>query len=529
MGEMDYMIILIGFVGLVGLVASFIFGLKWKAMTDKNYLDSIRANAERERMEIIENGKVAAELAKKEAMLEVKETMVKERAKNDQELEQRRVKVQDMEADIKDRQKTLRNEERDLEEKEKTVVSRENFLSSREKNIAFKETELERLTNLQNEKLERVANMTQDEAKKLLLQNLESQIRYENAEMIKKRSDEAKEKADEDARELVLRTIQRVAADVTVDTTVAVVHLPSEDMKGRIIGREGRNIRSFEEFTGVDVIVDDTPDTVVLSCFDPVRREVARLSLEHLIGDGRIHPGRIEEVVNKAQKEITVKMKQAADEIMLDLDVFGLKPKIVEMLGRLKYRTSYGQNVLQHSHEVAIMAGIIASQLGYDPKTAIRAGLLHDIGKAIDRENEGTHSALGAAIAEEAGENSIICNAIAAHHEDCTAISVYPVIVQAADTISSSRPGVRKETLTNYVNRLTDLEAIATSFNGVEKAFVIQAGREVRVMVMPSIVNDAQCEELARAMVKKIEAEMEYPGTIKITTIRETRHTEVAK
>jgi len=521
--------LIIGLVGFVAVAVAFVCGLKWKAWTDKNYLESVQANAERERREIIEKGKVAAELAKKEALLEAKENWVKEKSKIDEEIDARKEKVRNLEIDIKDRLKTLRDSERDAEEKEKSVAARENYLFTREKGITLKENELARLTQVQNEKLERVANMTQDEAKKLLLQNLEHQIRYENAEMIKKRTDEAKEKADEDAKEIVLQTIQRLAADITVDSTVAVIHLPSEDMKGRIIGREGRNIRSFEEITGVDVIVDDTPDTVVLSSFDPVRREIARITLLQLIEDGRIHPGRIEEVAKKSEKEINKKMKQAAEEIILDLNVHGLKPKFVEMLGRLKYRTSFGQNVLQHSHEVAVMSGLIAAQLGYDVKKAVRAGLLHDIGKAIDRENEGTHSALGAAIAEELGEDSIICNAIAAHHEDVAAMSVYPVIVQAADTISSSRPGVRKETLSNYTNRLTDLEAIATSFSGVEKAFVIQAGREVRVMVMPGEINDAQSEELARALVKKIEAEMEYPGTIKVTTIRETRYTEIAK
>jgi len=518
-----------GLIGLVAIVSGFFVGFKWKSWTDKRYLDSIREIAERERKEIVERGNVAAELAKKESLIDAKETWVKEKAKLDVDIEQRKEKIRDIEVDIKDRLKALRDNEKDLEEKEKTVLARENFLWTREKGISLKEAELTRLTQAQNEKLERVANMTQEEAKKLLLQNLEHQIRYENAEMIKQKHDEALEKADDEAKEIILQTIQRAAADITVDATVAVVHLPSEDMKGRIIGREGRNIRSFEEITGVDVIVDDTPDTVVLSCFDPVRREVARLSLLQLIEDGRIHPGKIEEVVNSSQKEIAKKMKQSAEEIMLDLDVHGLKPKLVEMIGRLKYRTSYGQNVLQHSHEVAVMSGLIAAQLGYDSKKAIRAGLLHDIGKAIDRENEGTHSALGADIAEEVGEDSIICNAIAAHHEDVAAISVYPVIVAAADTISSSRPGVRKETLSNYVNRLTKLEAIATSFSGVEKAFVIQAGREVRVMVMPGEINDAQAEELARELVKKIEAEMEYPGTIKVTTIREIRHTEVAK
>lgn len=518
-----------GLIGLVFILVGFFVGNRWKLWTDKNYLDSIRKSAEKEKKEIIERGISAAELAKKEALVDAKESWVKEKLKIDEEIERRKEKVRDAEADIKDRLKSVRDTETELEEKEKSILLRENYLSTREKSISLKETELARLTRVQNEKLERVANMTQEEAKKLLLQNLEHQIRYENAEMIKQRRDEAIEKSEDEAKEIILQTIQKSAAGITVDATVAVVHLPNEDMKGRIIGREGRNIRSFEEITGVDVIVDDTPDTVVLSCFDPVRREVARLSLLQLIEDGRIHPGKIEEAVNNSQKEVNKKMKQATEEIMLDLDVHGLKPKLVEMLGRLKYRTSYGQNVLQHSYEVAIMSGLIATQLGYDTKKAIRAGLLHDIGKAIDRENEGTHSALGADIAEEAGEDSIICNAIAAHHEDVKAISVYPVIVQVADTISSSRPGVRKETLSNYVNRLTKLETIATSFKGVEKAFVIQAGREVRVMVMPEEVNDAQAEELARALVKKIESEMEYPGTIKITTIREIRHTEVAK
>ena len=522
-------VLIVGLVGFVAVIAALVLGLKWKNWTDKSHLESVRASAEKERNDIIEKGKKDAEIAKKDALLEAKENWLKEKSKIDEEIEERKEKVRNLEIDIKDRQKTLRDEERDVEEKEKSIATRENYLFTREKGITLKENELARLTQIQNEKLERVANMTQEEAKKLLLQNLENQIRYENAELIKRHTDEAREKADEEAKEIILQTIQRSAADITVDATVAVIHLPSEDMKGRIIGREGRNIRSFEEITGVDVIVDDTPDTVVLSCFDPVRREIARITLLQLIEDGRIHPGRIEEVAKKAEKEINKKMKQAADEIMLDLEVHNLKPKFVEMLGRLKYRTSFGQNVLQHSHEVAVMAGLIASQLGYDPKKAIRAGLLHDIGKAIDRENEGTHSALGAAIAEELGEDSIICNAIAAHHEDVAAISVYPVIIQAADTISSSRPGVRKETLTNYTNRLTELEAIATSFSGVEKAFVIQAGREVRVMVMPGELNDAQSEELARTLVKKIEAEMEYPGTIKVTIIRETRYTEVAK
>ncbi len=299
-------------------------------------------------------------------------------------------------------------------------------------------------------------------------------------------------------KKLFFSAIQRCAADTTVESTVSVVHLPNDEMKGRIIGREGRNIRSFEEATGIDVIVDDTPEAVILSGFDPIRREVARMALEKLITDGRIHPGRIEELIKKSEKELEKKMKEAAEEVIFELDVHALKPKLVEMLGRLKYRTSYGQNVLQHSKEVAILAGLMASELGLDPKLAIRAGLLHDIGKSIDRETEGTHSELGADMASKNGENEIICNAIGAHHEDIPPISVYPILVQAADTISSTRPGVRRETLTNYINRLTKLEEIADTFRGVSKTYVIQAGREIRCMVEPENINDAQAEEIGR-------------------------------
>ncbi|MFW5960189.1 MAG: ribonuclease Y, partial [Chitinivibrionales bacterium] len=315
----------------------------------------------------------------------------------------------------------------------------------------------------------------------------------------------------------------------TVESTVSVVQLPNEEMKGRIIGREGRNIRSFEEATGIDVIVDDTPEAVILSCFDPVRREVGRLALEKLISDGRIHPGRIEEVLQKSEDTLNKKMKEAAEEVMYDLSIHKMNPKLVDMLGRLKYRTSYGQNVLQHSREVAILAGIIAGEIGLDQKVAIRAGLLHDIGKAVDREKEGTHSMLGAELARKNGESKIVCNAIAAHHEDVEPISMYPVLIQSADTISSTRPGVRSETLSNYVDRLTNLEEIADSFKGVTKSYVIQAGREIRAMVEPGDVTDAQAAEVASQIAARIQEEMEYPGQIKVTTIRETRHSDYAK
>ncbi|MDR2578162.1 MAG: ribonuclease Y, partial [Chitinispirillales bacterium] len=434
--------------------------------------------------------------------------------------EQQRIKEVDIE---------VKRQQDHINKRESEFNARESFLNSKEKTLRNKDNELSRLITLQNDKLEKIAQMTQEEAKKILLANLEGQVRYECAQMIKEIKDQAKADADKEAKEIIITSIQRCAADTTVESTVSVVHLPNDEMKGRIIGREGRNIRSFEEATGIDVIVDDTPEAVILSGFDPIRREIARLALEKLITDGRIHPGRIEELIKKSEKELDKIMKEAAEEVIFELDVHGLKPKITELLGRLKYRTSYGQNVLQHSKEVAILAGLMATELGLDPKVAIRAGLLHDIGKSIDRETEGTHSELGAELASKNGENEIICNAIAAHHEDVPPISMYPILIQAADTISSTRPGVRRETLTNYVNRLTNLEDIADSFRGVQKSYVIQAGREIRVMVEPEMINDAQAQELAGQISQKIQDEMEYPGQIKVTIIREIRFTEFAK
>ena len=517
---------------LVVIIAAFVgisVGVIWRRITDKNYLKAKREEAELEKAEIIAQGHTAASLAKKEALLEAKDQWYEEKARIDDEIEQRKERIHDKELDLKARLKDALAKEQELEDKEELLETRESFIATRERTLEAKEAESTRLIELQNEKLERIAHMTKDEAKKILLENLEHEIRYDNADMIKARRDEALETADKEAKEIVLGAIQRCASDYTAESTVSVVTLPNDDMKGRIIGREGRNIRTFEELTGVDVIVDDTPGAVILSCFEPVRREVARMALQELVTDGRIHPGRIEEVIKKSEKELTKIMKEAAEEVIYDLEVHNLKPKIVDMIGRLKYRTSYGQNVLKHSHEVAILAGLIAAELGFDAKLAVRCGLLHDIGKAIDRENEGTHSELGAVVAEKVGENSIVVNAIAAHHEDVAAMSVYPVIVQAADAISSSRPGVRKETLSNYITRLTKLEEIADSFKGINKSYVIQAGREMRVMVDPVGVTDAQAEELARSVAKKIEQEMEYPGQIKVTMIREIRYSEYAK
>ncbi|MDR3013278.1 MAG: ribonuclease Y, partial [Chitinispirillales bacterium] len=491
-----------------------------------------RAQEEQMRKEasrIIREAKNEAEIQKKTAILEAKDEWFKAKTEFENETAKTREQIRAEHQRIKETDIEMKRQQELIYKRENEFNARENFLNSKEKTLRNKDNELTRLINLQNDKLERMSNMTQQEARKILLENLEGQVRYECAQMIKDIKDQAKSDAEKEAKEIIVNSIQRCAADTTVESTVSVVHLPSDEMKGRIIGREGRNIRSFEEATGIDVIVDDTPEAVILSGFDPIRREIAKLALEKLISDGRIHPGRIEELIKKSERDLERIMKEAAEEAIFELGVHGLRPKVVELLGRLKYRTSYGQNVLQHSKEVAILAGLMASELGLDPKVAMRAGLLHDIGKSIDRETEGTHSALGAEIAAKNGENDLICNAIAAHHEDVPPISMYPILIQAADTISSTRPGVRRETLTNYVNRLTNLEDIADSFRGVQKSFVIQAGREIRVMVEPEMINDAQAQELAAQISQKIQDEMEYPGQIKVTIIREIRFTEFAK
>lgn len=521
--------IILGLTALLTGVCAFVFGYYWRSILDRKYTEKKSQEAQKDAEAILDKARKEAELSKKTAILEAKDEWFKAKSKFEQEVISKKEELRVEFQKVKEQQIELKNRSELITKRENEFTARESFLNSKEKTLRTKDLELSRLIGEQNEKLERIAHMTQDEAKKVLMENLENQVRYECAQMIKDRRDAAKSEAEKEAREIVLRSIQRCAADTTIESTVSVVHLPNDEMKGRIIGREGRNIRSFEEATGIDVIVDDTPEAVILSSFDPIRREIARLALEKLISDGRIHPGRIEELIKKSEEELNKKMKEAAEEVMYDLDIHGLKPKLIEMLGRLKYRTSYGQNVLQHSKEVAVLSGIIASELGFETKIAIRAGLLHDVGKAIDRETEGTHSELGYQLAKKNGENEIICNAIAAHHEDVTAISPYPVIVQAADTISSTRPGVRRETLSNYVNRLTNLEEIADSFKGVNKSYVIQAGREIRVMVEPEVVSDAEAEELARQISTKIQAEMEYPGQIKVTIIREIRFTEYAK
>jgi ribonucrease Y len=513
----------------VAFALGFIVAFVWRTFLDRKYIESKVADAQREADTILREAQKEAELQKKTAILEAKDEWFKAKTEFERDAAQKKEALRQQQQQIKEQEKEVKNREDLIAKRESEFTARESFLTSKEKTLRTKDVELQRLISLENEKLEKISHMTQEEAKKVLLENLENQVRYECAQMIKDIRDTAKAEAENNAREIILQAIQRCAADTTVESTVSVVHLPNDEMKGRIIGREGRNIRSFEEATGVDVIVDDTPEAVILSGFDPIRREVARMALEKLVSDGRIHPGRIEELIKKSEVELEKKMKEAAEEVFMELNVHGLKPKLVEMLGRLKYRTSYGQNVLQHSKEVAMIAGLMATELNLDPKIAIRAGLLHDIGKAIDRETEGTHSQLGAEMAQKNGENEIICNAIAAHHEDVTPISLYPILIQAADTISSTRPGVRRETLTNYVTRLTKLEEIAESFRGVQKSIVIQAGREIRVVVQPEEINDAQAEELCNQVAQKIQDEMEYPGQIKVTVVRETRFSSLAK
>jgi ribonuclease Y len=514
---------------IVAIALGFAVGFYWRNVMDRKFKEQKDLELQREAERVIKEAKKEAELQKKTAILEAKDEWFKAKSEFEKEAAKTRDVIRSEQQRLKEMELDLKRREDVTGKRETEFAARESFLNSKEKTIRAKDNELSRMISQENEKLEKMSHMTQEEAKKMLLENLESQVRYECAQMIKEIKDQAKGEAEREAKEIILQAIQRCAADTTVESTVSVVHLPNDEMKGRIIGREGRNIRSFEEATGIDVIVDDTPEAVILSGFDPIRREVARMALEKLITDGRIHPGRIEELIKKSEKELEKKMKEAAEEVLFELDIHALKPKMVEMLGRLKYRTSYGQNVLQHSKEVAILAGLMASELGLDPKLAIRAGLLHDIGKSIDRETEGTHSELGADMASKNGENEIICNAIGAHHEDIPPISVYPILVQAADTISSTRPGVRREALTNYINRLTKLEEIADTFRGVSKTYVIQAGREIRCMVEPEAINDAQAEELAGQIAQKIEEEMEYPGQIKVTIIRENRFSDYAK
>jgi len=470
-----------------------------------------------------------AEIKKKEALLEAKEEWYRVKTNLEKELNQKRNEVQKTERRLHEKETSADKKLETVQKREKDIQGRERTISAREKGITLREQELAKIIEVQNEKLERIAQMTAEEAKKELKDNLIGEAKLEAAATIKEIHDEAERTADKEAKEIIISAIYRCAADHTVESTVSVVNLPNEEMKGRIIGREGRNIRSFETATGIDVIVDDTPEAVILSGYDPIRREIARMSLEKLISDGRIHPTRIEEIVSKTEKEMEMIVREIGEQACFDIGVQGLHADVIRLLGKLNYRSSYGQNVLQHSKEVAILTGLMASELGLDPNLAKRAGLLHDIGKAIDRETEGTHTEIGANFLSRYNEDAVVLNAILSHHGDVPQETPYSVFVQAADAISGARPGARREPLEAYIKRLEKLEELADSFKGVAKAFAIQAGREVRVIVEYESVDDLSASILAGDIAEKIEHELEYPGQIKVTVIRESRATEYAK
>lgn len=455
-------------------------------------------------------------------MLEAKEEVHKLRSELDRETRDRRSEVQRMERRLLQREEVLDKKVESLEQRDEAIVKKQ-------KEIQKSHEEVQELYKKQVEELERLSGLSSEEAKQLLLNDIEKEIRHEAAIMIKDIESKAKEEAERKAKEIIAGAIQKCSADHVAETTVSVVPLPNDEMKGRIIGREGRNIRTLETLTGIDLIIDDTPEAVILSGFDPIRREVARLALEKLIVDGRIHPARIEEMVDKSKKEVENYIREQGEQATFDTGVHGLHPEVIKLLGRLRYRTSYGQNVLKHSVEVAHLAAAMAAELGADVKLAKRAGLLHDLGKAVDHEVEGPHVQIGADLVKKYKESNEVINAVAAHHEDIEATTIEAVLVQAADAISAARPGARRETLESYIKRLEKIEEIANSFSGVEKSFAIQAGREVRIMVKPEEVGDSEITYIARDIVKRIEDELEYPGQIKVNVIRETRAIEYAK
>ena len=488
----------------------------------KKIAESKIQNAENEAKRIIETATKDAENRKKEEIFKAKEEIMNARKDLDQEIKERRGEVQVQERRLVQKEENLENRIAQLEKKEQELVKKDSDLD-------LKSQEMDKVINSQREELQRISRMSVDEAKKFLLNEVDKDLTQEKAALIRNHEEEVKEKSDKSAKEIISYAIQKCAADHTSETTVSIVSLPNDDMKGRIIGREGRNIKTLETLTGIDLIIDDTPEAVIISGFDPLRREVAKLALEKLIDDGRIHPAKIEEMVEKAKEEIAAIIKEEGERAVMETGVIGLHPDIVKLIGKLRYRTSYGQNVLNHSIEVSNLARIMAAELGLDAKLARRAGLLHDLGKALDHDMEGTHVEIGVDILKKYKENPIVINAVEAHHGDVEPQTLEAVLIQAADAISASRPGARRETLETYIKRLQNLEEIADSFEGVEKSFAIQAGREVRIIVKPDKISDDQMVLMSRDIAKKIEDEMEYPGQIKVNMIRETRVIEYAK
>lgn len=505
-------------IAIACLVVGLLIGYKYR----QNIAESKIGRAEDSVKKLIDEAQKRAEVIKKETVLEAQEEVHKLRSEFDKETRERRNEITKTE-------KRLVQKEESLEKKLDNAGQKEDQLDRRMKEISKTKEDLETVYKQQLTELEHVSGMSIDEAKGLLLDKVEHEARHDMAVMLRDIEQKAKDEADKKAREILSLAIQKCAADHVAETTVSVVNLPNDEMKGRIIGREGRNIRALETATGIDLIIDDTPEAVILSGFDPVRREVARIALEKLIVDGRIHPARIEEMVNKAQKEVDNQIKEAGEQAVFDVGIHNLHPEVVKLLGRLKYRSSYGQNVLKHSIEVAHLAASMAAEIGANVKLAKRAGLLHDIGKAVDHEVEGPHIQIGADLAKKYKENADVINAIAAHHGDVEPKTVEAVLVQAADAVSAARPGARRESLENYIKRLENLEEIANSFKGVERSYAIQAGREVRIIVKPEDIDDAGTNLIARDIVKKIEDELDYPGQIKVNVIRETRAVDYAK
>ena len=513
---MNFLIIFATF--LISVILGFVIG----TISRKKIAESKIESAEKEAKRIVDLAKVEAENMKKEEIFKAKEEIMNSRKELDQEIKERRSEVQKQESRMLQKEENLDRRSENLEKKEKS-------LDQEYQSIESQRQEIKELHNKEIEELQRIAGLSSAEAKQFLLNQLESEITTEKAKLIKDLNQKAKEEANKNAKEIISYAVQKCAADHTSETTVSIVNLPSDEMKGRIIGREGRNIKTLETLTGIDLIIDDTPEAVILSGFDPLRREVARIALQGLIDDGRIHPAKIEEMVEKAKEELNQTIKEEGERAALEAGVNNLHPDIIKLLGKLKYRTSYGQNVLSHSIEVSNLARIMAEELGLDAKRARRAGLLHDIGKALDHDMEGTHIQIGVDILKKYKENALIINAVEAHHGDVEPQTMEAVLVQAADAISASRPGARRETLEAYIKRLETLESIADSFDGVEKSFAIQAGREVRIIVKPEKITDDQMTVLAREVSKKIEDEMEYPGQIKVNIIRERRVVDYAK